>query len=1373
MRLIIDPQRLISDLSSTKISSNYETTLELDSHADTCVLGCDALILHDYLRPVSVQGYDPALGTTQYNTVSGALAYDHPHSGETFHLVVNQAIHIPHLDHHLLCPMQCRVNDVIVNETPKFLAQDLTEHSHALTVQDPINPVQTVILPLALRGVTSLLNVRAPTLDEWNSNRFTRLHLTSETLTWDPTTSHFEEQEASMTDYAGKITPRIGERGRGDAYVINSLCSLTTDLVDVTDDDNFHTALLSNVQISSVETSLNGNIRSRKTPHIDPMTLSARWMIPPERAKRTVANTTQRGVRTCVDPTLSRRFPTNDRMLRYPRLMHTVFTDTMFASTVSRQGNKMAQVYATSFGWARAYPMKRKGEAHETLSLVFHRDGVPPTMVTDDSKEQTKGEFRRKLKEADCHPRVLEPYSPWQQAAEGCIRELKRGTSRKMIKTGSPKTLWDHCLELEALVRSNSSNDIYMTNGQVPETIIKGTTADISHIAEFGWYDWVMFRDNTPTFPDDRLVLGRYLGPATDMGSALTAKILKENGQFVCRSTLRHLTQQELQCPVHTATRLQFDASIRTHLGNPATAADFPAEDLTPDPDHFDESELLNPDAGDAEVTPEVGDNLLNAEVMLPRAGVMKKGRVAARKRDYAGNPVGLANPNPILDTRSYIVDFDDGDQAELTANLIAESIYSQCDPDGNQYVLLDGFIDHRRLDNAIKLADQKVVRPNGRTYMKRSTIGWQLCCQWKDGSTSWENLVDLKESHPVETAEYAKIVGIDHEPAFNWWVPHVLTKRDRIISLVKQRKPRYLKRTHKFGIELPKTVNEALELDRKNGNTLWSAGIAKEMQNVRVAFKILSDDESIPIGYQKIPCHMVFDIKMEDFTRKARLVAGGHKTDAPATITYASVVSRETVRIALLMAALNDLEVKAGDVLNAYVTAPVTEKVWTILGPEFGPDAGKNAIIVRALYGLKSSGAAFRAHLASFMRQMGYTSCKADPDLWYKAETRPDDNFRYYSYILCYVDDILCIHHNAMTVLDQINKYLPLKPTSVGDPDIYLGAKLRKTRLANDVLAWSLSPSKYVAQAVKNCEKHLTEKLDGKYSLPSEAPNPFPYDCCPELDTSDPLDPEGASFYQHLIGVMRWMVELGRVDIAVKVSLLSSHLAYPREGHLELALHIMGYLRLKHNTRLVFDPTYPTINYSLFPDYNWTEFYGDVQEAIPHDMPEPLGKDVDVRMMCDSDHAGEKRTRRSRTGFLIFCNMALIDWVSKRQPTIETSVFGAEFVAMKHGIEKLRGLRYKLRMMGIPLVGPSYIFGDNKSQVTNSTQPESTLKRKCNSICYHFIRESVAMGESAVTHLWTGHNSSDLMTKVTYGAKRRRLVGGILYDIYDDHPKQ
>jgi hypothetical protein len=185
---------------------------------------------------------------------------------------------------------------------------------------------------------------------------------------------------------------------------------------------------------------------------------------------------------------------------------------------------------------------------------------------------------------------------------------------------------------------------------------------------------------------------------------------------------------------------------------------------------------------------------------------------------------------------------------------------------------------------------------------------------------------------------------GIDLELAFNWWVPHVLKKRDQIISLVRKWTARHLKRTHKFGIEVPKTVKDALALDCKNGNTLWADAIAKEMKEVCIAFNILLDGCSAPIGYQKIPCHMIFDVKMEDFRQKARLVAGGHLTQAPAAITYASVVSRETVHLALTFLSLNDLEVKVGNVLNAYITTPVMEKVWTILGPKFGHDSGKKA---------------------------------------------------------------------------------------------------------------------------------------------------------------------------------------------------------------------------------------------------------------------------------------------------------------------------------------------------------------------------------------------------------------------------------------------
>ena len=155
----------------------------------------------------------------------------------------------------------------------------------------------------------------------------------------------------------------------------------------------------------------------------------------------------------------------------------------------------------------------------------------------------------------------------------------------------------------------------------------------------------------------------------------------------------------------------------------------------------------------------------------------------------------------------------------------------------------------------------------------------------------------------------------------------------------------------------------------------------------------------------------MVFDIKQEDFRRKARLVAGGHTTEPPATVTYASVVSRESVRIALLLAALNDVEVKTADIENAYITAPCSEKIWTVLGPEFGPDAGKKAFVVRALYGLKSAGASFRNHLADCMRHLGFTPCLADPDLWLKAAEKPDGS-AYYAYVLLYVDDVMVIHH-------------------------------------------------------------------------------------------------------------------------------------------------------------------------------------------------------------------------------------------------------------------------------------------------------------------------------------------------------------------------
>ena len=135
---------------------------------------------------------------------------------------------------------------------------------------------------------------------------------------------------------------------------------------------------------------------------------------------------------------------------------------------------------------------------------------------------------------------------------------------------------------------------------------------------------------------------------------------------------------------------------------------------------------------------------------------------------------------------------------------------------------------------------------------------------------------------------------------------------------------------------------------------------------------------------------------------------------------------------------------------------------------------------------------------------------------------------------------------------------------------------------------------------------------------------------------------------------------------------------------------------------------------------------------------PKSRGKDVDLRMYVDSDHAGDKQTRRSRSVFFIYMNSSLIFWLSKKQSTIETSVFGSEFVAMKAGMETLRGLLYKSLMMGDEISGPSYIYGDNMSVIQNTQRPESTLKKKSDSICYPAIRESVAMGESLTGHVKT-----------------------------------
>ncbi len=283
---------------------------------------------------------------------------------------------------------------------------------------------------------------------------------------------------------------------------------------------------------------------------VDSNTLAWRWGIPSHKAKRTVQRTTQHGVRNIANLTLAQRFCTNDCMLCYHPLHHTMFTDAMFASTLSQHGNKCAQIFSSDFGGLHAYHMKMKVELHEALSLRFQRKGVPPLMVMDSSKEQTLGKFRQKLQDSSCAREITELFSPWQNAATRKIKELKKGTGRKLLLTNMPRRLWDNCLEYEAYVRSHTAHDIFKLNVEVPKTMMSGDSANISQFCELGWYKWVKFCSTTISFPKDLLVPRKYLGPSIDVDPAITAKILTPTGEVVHRSTYRLLMHKELADPV-------------------------------------------------------------------------------------------------------------------------------------------------------------------------------------------------------------------------------------------------------------------------------------------------------------------------------------------------------------------------------------------------------------------------------------------------------------------------------------------------------------------------------------------------------------------------------------------------------------------------------------------------------------------------------------------------------------------------------------------------------------------------------------------------------------------------------------------------------
>ena len=1342
------------------------------------------LMIHTDGRTVKVNAY-----SNDYKPKSGipiatcATVWNNPDTGEDFMLVVNEALYFgDQLDCSLWNPNQLRAQGLVVNDVPRQFQRDST---HSIII-----PSQQLEIPLHLSGIISGFESRKPSLAEWEDSSIQKIELTSMEA-WKPASVTFAEKEATISSVRQGIESEFGlpehlmdvqgPQYENYARQVSSYKTFHDSGGTAEFEPDLAERLISKVRVSASDPEGDGLHQHEETRGLaklstaerrsvlTPEALSKRWLIGLDTAKTTLRNTTQAGIRNVIAPG-ERKLRHRLDHLRFPNLRGRFYSDTMFAQVKSTRGSTCAQVFTDGKGYDTLDGLVAKRNAHEALTRFIQTSGIPQTIVSDNALEETLGEWGNVCRRHRIEQKQIVPYAYWSNLAEHSIREIKTKVRRAMRRRRAPRRLWDYCGEwICAIRRLTASNAL---DGRTPFENIHGTTPEISPYSLFDWYEPVSYWDPQNQFPFEKKRFGRWLGVAEVSTDVMAFYVLTETGKVVVRKDVWALPQEEMKEPDNIAELSRVDAAIKAKIGDSLKDKEMDSDLLqdhpAPPDDLFeDDDEAIEPAEPDSareeadDYTPEAFDNYLTAEVLLPHGGVMVKATVKDRKRNPDGNPTGRANSNPLLDTREYEVEFPDGSTDSFTANLIAENILSQVDEEGHSFSILKEIVDHRTNGKALTKDDGFTTDRRGRRHPKQTTQGWELEVEWKDGSTSWIPLKDLKDSNPVEVSEYAVANKIAEEPAFSWWVRHVLRKRDRIIGKVKSR---YWSKTHKFGIELPKSVSQALAIDRKTGEDFWRRAIEKEMKNVMPAFQFL-DDDKVPDFYKPIVCHMVFDIKM-DLTRKARLVAGGHLTEAPKESTYSSVVSRDSVRLVFMIAALNDLDILCADVQNAYLNAPTKEKVYIKhAGPEFGPAReGRPVLIVRALYGLRSSGARWRDHMAASLREGGYKSCLADPDVWMKANVKPNGE-KYWEYVVVYVDDVLVISHEPQKAMDYLSTRYTLKEGSVKEPDSYLGAEIKKWHIDGSEdpskTRWAMSSDIYVKRALADVERELG--LVGQ-KLMTKAPTQLSAGYRPELDTTPELDPARASYYQGLIGILRWMCEIGRIDILFSVALMSRFLANPREGHLEQVFHIFAFLKAHDRSALLFDDTEPNFHESRFRDSDWSEFYPDAKEVIPPNAPEARGKSVTMTAFVDADHAGCRVTRRSHTGILIYVNRAPILWFSKRQNTVETSTFGSEFVAAKVAVEIIEGLRYKLRMMGIEIDGPTNLFCDNDSVVRNSSSPESTLKKKHNSIAYHRVREAQAAGVIRITHEDGLTNLADLFTKALTGPRLKELVQRILW---------
>ena len=891
---------------------------------------------------------------------------------------------------------------------------------------------------------------------------------------------------------------------------------------------------------------------------------------------------------------------------------------------------------------------------------------------------------------------------------------LKRWTNLILNTSGCPPSCWLLALDYASTVLNHLASPAL--NGRTPIERLTGSTPDVSFLLAHYFWEPIYFsydpdRSSYPSTGNESK--GRWVGFGTGVGDPLTWKILTdETSTILFRSTIRSAPSSLPN------RRLDPEKGEIVHVRGR----------------HEDSS------SGSTPPMPTIDPHdLLGRKFLGPKleTGERFRGLVVAMVQDQA------YRDRKRFEDLSFEVEYDEGRLREIVTY---NELLNHLDHDPDDVVFSEQEYRMRQIT-----AHQGPLKPTDAHYKGSS---YNVLVEWENGETSYEPLSFIASDDPLLCAIYAKNNGLLDLDGWKHLAKYVKTEKRLIKTLrrhLQQAKKKMIRRNsraqikYRFGVQVPRDYDEAILLDVQNKNNLWSKATELELDQVIHQYKtFLVRDKAIfqngklmnaPEGYQRLRVHLVFDVK-HDGRRKARLVADGHLTIRdPSMSSYSGVVSIRGLRLVIFLSELNKLEIWAADIGNAYLEAQTKEKLFIIAGPEFGDLEGKILIFDKALYGLVTSGARWHDKLYDVLQEMGFKPCKIEPDIWFKL----NEEHGVYEYIAVYVDDLAIAAKNPKEICDTFTEKFKFKLKGVGPIAYHLGCTYKREpdgTLVGD-------PRRYVEKILEGYEILFGNKPK-KYKTPLDRQDH------PELllDDSELCEEKDIAIYQSIIGQLQWVVTIGRFDIFTSVMTLARFRAAPRIGHLERAKRVVGYLAGMYHGAIRFRLHEP--DYSNLPDqnYDWFRVYDGAREEVPKDAPEPKGLPVVTTTYVDANLKHDMITGRSASGILHLVNGTPMDWYSKRQATVETATFGSEFVSARIACDQIMELRIFLRYLGVPLRDSSYLFGDNKSVVTNSTVPHSILSKRHHFLSYNRVRE--CMASKAIKFYWKDGktNPADVLTK-------------------------